>query len=91
MTPSTSKLDGKVVDLKTFKVFPKPEIKKQEDEDPLMKKYRMDLYNQLMKKRADIAYERDCMPYMVGSNMALMQMSKLRPKTLEEFKKHNCK
>lgn len=79
------------MDLKTFKVMKKPELKKEVEEDPKQKKYRMDLYNKLLNMRSDIAAERDCMPYMVGSNMALMQMSKLRPKSVDELRAQNCK
>lgn len=62
-----------------------------QEEDPVHKKYRMDLYNKLMKLRSDIAHEKDCMPYMVISNTALMSMSKLRPKSMEDLKTQACK
>ncbi|XP_044271277.1 Werner syndrome ATP-dependent helicase-like [Tribolium madens] len=46
---------------------------------------RMSLYRKLLDQRTDIAAKLDCMPYMVASNAALMQMSKFKPKTIADL------
>lgn len=61
------------------------------EEDPVCKKYRMDLYLKLIEKRQALANEKECMPYMCGSNTALMQLSRIRPKTMEQLKRDPCK
>ena len=40
----------------------------------------------LIAKRAELATKNDCMPYMIASNMALTQMSTIRPLNLDEMK-----
>lgn len=52
---------------------------------------RMALYHKLLNERTEIAFQLDCMPYMVASNAALMVMSKHKPKTLDDFRRLNRK
>ncbi|XP_017784476.1 PREDICTED: Werner syndrome ATP-dependent helicase-like [Nicrophorus vespilloides] len=53
------------------------------------RKKRMDIYSILMSKRLDIASDLDCMPYMVASNEALLNMSEKKPINVAQFREHN--
>lgn len=55
------------------------ETEEQKDE-------RMKIYRALMGKRSELATQLNCMPYMVGSNTALMQIAEMKPVTLKELR-----
>lgn len=48
------------------------------------------LYKQLLKKRLELAAVSDCMPYMVASNEALMNLSIAKPGDIETLKSLKC-
>ncbi|KAG5899645.1 hypothetical protein JTB14_036018 [Gonioctena quinquepunctata] len=50
------------------------------------KEERMKLYNLLLTERLKIASAENCMPYMVASNKALMDMAEVKPTTLEDMR-----
>lgn len=58
----------------------------QSVENAAEKSYRMEMYKALLTTRNDLAHNMDCMPYMVASNAALMQLAQSRPSTLTELK-----
>lgn len=67
------------------------EVASEKTEEISEEDYQKKLYNKLIFKRCEIAVQEQCMPYMVGTNTALIQMSKIRPTTLEELKSFSCK
>lgn len=49
------------------------------------------LYKLLMNKRMELAAQYNCMPYMVASNEALMNIAIMKPFNLKQLKECRCK
>lgn len=50
-----------------------------------------DLYRRLLNKRSELARDHECMPYMVASNEALMNMSIQKPYDIDQLRNLKCK
>lgn len=62
-----------------------------EADDPVEKQHRKLLYANLLTVRNNIAHGADTMPYVIASNTALMQMSRLRPTNMVDLLSYTCK
>ncbi|CAH1115190.1 unnamed protein product [Psylliodes chrysocephalus] len=60
-----------------------------ETESPDQLDNRMTLYRLLINKRKLIADDEHCLPYMIASNKAIMEMAKYRPQTLNQMETMN--
>ncbi|KRT80493.1 helicase, partial [Oryctes borbonicus] len=52
-------------------------------EDESQKEERMKIYRELLNKRSQLASDLNCMPYMIASNEILMNLARLRPRTMD--------
>ncbi|CAG9819408.1 unnamed protein product [Phaedon cochleariae] len=51
------------------------------------KKEVLKLYKALLNKRLELAQKENCLPYMIASNKAILDMAEKKPKSLEEVEK----
>lgn len=54
------------------------------------KEKKMIIYRKLLAKRTELAFSLDCMPYMIASNEVLMNLSQMKPRSVEELKRYKC-
>lgn len=72
-------------------VVREPTLKEKIEKDPVLKRYRDDLFRKLVLLKRDVADKTDCMAYMICSNVALIDMATIRPKSLAELRAKDCK
>ena len=71
--------------------FQLKESVKNQTESEQQKDERISLYRQLLSKRTEMAYSMDIMPYIIASNEILMKIAQVKPCTLNQLRKMQCK